>query len=58
MNKPQHIDTKLEHLEEALREGIADLKTGKVNDGKTVMERLRSRVTDHRIIGTPYKSDR
>ena len=36
---------KAEHLKEAIQEGIADLQAGKVTDGKTVMDRLRKRVS-------------
>lgn len=36
---------KAEHLKDAIQEGIADLKAGKVTDGKTVMDRLRKRVS-------------
>ena len=36
---------KAEHLKEAIQEGIADLQAGKISDGKTVMDRLRKRVS-------------
>lgn len=36
---------KEEHLKEAIQEGIADLQAGKVTDGKTVMDKLRKRVS-------------
>lgn len=36
---------KEEHLKEAIQGGIADLRTGKVTDGKTVMDKLRKRVS-------------
>ncbi len=36
---------KEEHLKEAIREGIADLQTGKITDGKTVLDKLRKRVS-------------
>lgn len=36
---------KEQHLKEAIQEGIADLQTGKVTDGKTVMDKLRKRVS-------------
>ena len=31
------------YLKQAIEEGIADLKAGKVSDGKSVMDRLRKR---------------
>ncbi len=34
------------HLKQAIQEGIADLQSGKVTDGKTVMDRLRKRASD------------
>ncbi|HEY5604208.1 MAG TPA: type II toxin-antitoxin system Phd/YefM family antitoxin [Gammaproteobacteria bacterium] len=36
---------KEEHLKEAIQEGIADLQTGRVTDGKTVLDKLRKRVS-------------
>ena len=36
---------KEEHLRGAIQEGIADLQAGKVADGKTVMDKLRKRVS-------------
>ncbi len=36
---------KEEHLEKAIQDGIADLQAGKVTDGKTVMDKLRKRVS-------------
>lgn len=36
---------KAEHLKDSIEKGIADLETGKVTDGKTVMDRLRKRVS-------------
>jgi len=36
---------KEEHLRVAIQEGIADLQAGKVADGKTVMDKLRKRVS-------------
>lgn len=36
---------KEEHLKKTIQEGIADLQTGKVTDGKTVMDKLRKRVS-------------
>jgi len=36
---------KEEHLKKAIEEGIADLQAGKVTDGKTVMDKLRKRVS-------------
>ncbi len=36
---------KKEHLKKAIQEGIADLQAGKVTDGKTVMDKLRKRVS-------------
>ncbi len=36
---------KEEHLKKAIQEGIADLQAGKVTDGKTVMDKLRKRVS-------------
>ncbi len=36
---------KEEHLKKAIQEGIADLQAGKVSDGKTVMDKLRKRVS-------------
>ena len=36
---------KEEHLRKAIQEGIADLQAGKITDGKTVMEKLRKRVS-------------
>jgi len=34
-----------EHLKMAIQQGIADLKAGKVTDGKSVMDKLRKRVS-------------
>ena len=36
---------KEEHLKKAIQDGIADLQAGKVTDGKTVMDKLRKRVS-------------
>lgn len=36
---------KEEHLRKAIQEGIADLQAGKVTDSKTVIEKLRKRVS-------------
>jgi len=36
---------KEEHLKDAIQAGIADLQAGKVTDGKTVMDKLRKRVS-------------
>ncbi len=36
---------KEEHLKKTIQEGIADLQTGKVTDGKTVMDKLQKRVS-------------
>ncbi|MDT8281882.1 MAG: type II toxin-antitoxin system prevent-host-death family antitoxin [Gammaproteobacteria bacterium] len=36
---------KEEYLKQAIQEGIADLHTGEVTDGKTVMDKLRKRVS-------------
>ncbi len=36
---------KEEHLKKTIQEGIADLQAGKVTDGKTVMDKLRKRVS-------------
>ena len=36
---------KEEHLREAIQDGIADLQAGKITDGKTVMDKLRKRVS-------------
>jgi prevent-host-death family protein len=36
---------KEEHLREAIHEGIADLQAGKITDGKTVMDKLRKRIS-------------
>ncbi len=36
---------KEEHLKVAIQEGIADLQAGKITDGKTVMDKLRKRVS-------------
>ena len=36
---------KEDHLREAIQAGIADLQAGKVIDGKTVMDKLRKRVS-------------
>jgi len=36
---------KEEHLREAIQEGIADLQAGKITDGKTVMDKLRKRIS-------------
>ncbi len=36
---------KEEHLKDAIRDGIADLQAGKIADGKTVMDKLRKRVS-------------
>ncbi len=36
---------KAEHLKVAIQEGIADLQAGKITDGKTVMDKLRKRVS-------------
>jgi len=36
---------KEEHLKEAIKDGIADLQAGKITDGKTVMDKLRKRVS-------------
>ncbi len=36
---------KAEYLKEAIQEGIADLHAGKVTDGKTIMNKLRKRVS-------------
>jgi len=36
---------KEEHLKEAIEDGIADLQAGKITDGKTVMDKLRKRVS-------------
>jgi prevent-host-death family protein len=33
------------HLKQAIQKGVADLQAGKVTDGKTVMDRLRKRVS-------------
>lgn len=33
------------HLKEAIQDGIADLHAGKITDGKTVMDKLRKRVS-------------
>ena len=33
------------HLKMAIQAGIADLQAGKVTDGKTVMDKLRNRVS-------------
>ena len=38
--------TKTEHLKEAIQQGIADLQSGKVKDGKGVVDRLRKRLID------------
>jgi PHD/YefM family antitoxin component YafN of YafNO toxin-antitoxin module len=37
---------KEKHLKMAIQEGVADLQSGKVTNGKTVMDRLRKRVSD------------
>ena len=36
---------KEEHLKDAIQEGVADLQTGRVTDGKTVLDKLRKRVS-------------
>ncbi len=36
---------KEEHLKKAIEDGIADLQAGKITDGKTVMDKLRKRVS-------------
>jgi prevent-host-death family protein len=36
---------KEEHLKQAIQKGIADLQAGKVTDGKTVIDKLRKRVS-------------
>ena len=36
---------KEQQLKEAIEAGIADLQAGKVTDGKTVMEKLRKRIS-------------
>lgn len=33
------------HLKQSIEEGIADLKAGKVSDGKSVIEKLRKRAS-------------
>ncbi len=36
---------KEEHLKDTIQDGIADLQAGKIADGKTVMDKLRKRVS-------------
>ena len=36
---------KEEHLKKAIQDGIADLQVGKITDSKTVMDKLRKRVS-------------
>lgn len=36
---------KKEYLKEAIQAGIADLQTGKITDGKIIMDELRKRVS-------------
>ena len=39
-----------EHLKKAIEEGIADLQAGKVTDSKTIIDKLRKRVSaDYRF---------
>jgi len=33
------------NLKQAIQEGIADLQAGKITDGKTVMDKLRKRIS-------------
>jgi prevent-host-death family protein len=42
-----HLEAlKEEHLRQAIQKGITDLQAGKVTEGKTVMGKLRKRVSD------------
>ena len=36
---------KEEYLKQAIQKGVADLQAGKVTDGKTVIEKLRKRIS-------------
>lgn len=36
---------KAEHMKGLIQDGIADLQAGKISDGKTVIDRLRKRVS-------------
>lgn len=41
-----HLEAlKEEHLRQAIQKGITDLQAGKVTEGKTVMDKLRKRVS-------------
>ncbi|MCG7988427.1 MAG: hypothetical protein JAY64_09600 [Candidatus Thiodiazotropha weberae] len=49
--KTDNNDDELKSLKDSIQEGISDLKTGKVNDGKTVIDRLRKRVINQEAGG-------
>ncbi len=42
----QLVALKEAHLKQSIEEGIADLQAGKVNEGKSVIGKLRKRVND------------